>query len=121
MFENIVLPVLAAVAAGLGWSTVGIWSKWRSGGEAEIDYGKLKKNIIVGAVVGFVSWGYLIAQGNMSPIITDVASLIAAIMIYFPIIVIVDKLLVKADESKEDLDDEIDRLEEEEYDDDYEE
>ncbi len=108
MFEEIVLPVLAAVAAGLGWSTVGIWSKWRSGGEAEVDYGKLKKNIIVGAVVGAVSWGYVIAQGDVSPIITSVETLIAAIMIYFPIIVIVDKLLVKADESKQDLDDEFD-------------
>ncbi len=108
MFENIVLPVLAAVAAGLGWSTVGIWSKWRSGGDAEIDTKKLRKNVIVGAVVGFVSWGYLIAQGNTSPLITDIPTLIAAIMIYFPIIVIVDKLLVKADESKDDLDDEID-------------
>ena len=101
MFENILLPVIAAVLAGLGWSTVGIWSKWRSGNEISIDTGKLQKNIIVGAVIGAVTWGYTISQGDVAPVINTAETFIAAIVAYFPIIVVVDKLLVKKDESPE--------------------
>ena len=101
MFENIILPVIAAVLAGLGWSTVGIWSKWRSGNDLTIDLGKLKKNIIVGVVVGAVTWGYTISQGDVAPLITTAELFIAAIVSYFPIIVVVDKLLVRKDESPE--------------------
>jgi len=101
MFENIALPVMAAVLAGLGWSTVGIWSRWRSGIDAEIDLGKLKKNVIIGAVVGVVSWGYLIAQGDVAPAIASIEAFIAAIALYFPIIVVVDKLLIRKEELEE--------------------
>ena len=101
MFENIVLPVIAAVLAGLGWSTVGIWSKWRSGNEVTIDIGKLKKNVIVGVVIGAVTWGYTVSQGDVAPVISTIQTFIAAITAYFPIIVIVDKLLVKKDDQPE--------------------
>lgn len=101
MFEEILLPVIAAVLAGLGWSTVGIWSKWRSGNSISIDTGKLKKNIIVGVVIGAVTWGYTISQGDTVPLITTAEMFIAAIVAYFPIIVVVDKLLVRKDESPE--------------------
>ncbi len=104
MFENIVLPVIAAVLAGLGWSTVGIWSKWRSGSDVNIDTGKLKKNVIIGAVVGALSWAYVIAtavEGDIVPVITTVPAFIAATIAYFPIIVIVDKLLIRKDEQPE--------------------
>jgi len=101
MFENIALPVFAAVLAGLGWSTVGIWSKWRSGNDVVIDLDKLKKNVIIGAVVGVITWGYTIAQGDVAPLIGTVETFIAALAGYFPIIVIVDKLLIRKEESEE--------------------
>ncbi len=97
MFEDIALPVIAAVLAGLGWSTVGIWSRWRSGIDAQIDLGKLKKNIIIGTVVGAATWGYTVSQGDVAPIIGTVETFVAAIGAYFPIIVVVDKLLVRKD------------------------
>ena len=106
MFENIALPVMAAVLAGLGWSTVGIWSRWRSGIDAEIDLGKLKKNVIIGAVTGVITWGYTIAQGDTSVLLSTVPAFVAAIGTYFPIIVIVDKLLIRKDPEEEFEDDE---------------
>ena len=104
MFENIALPVMAAVLAGLGWSTVGIWSRWRSGIDAEIDLGKLKKNVIIGAVTGIVTWGYTVAQatqGDVAPLLNTVPAFIAAVAAYFPIIVIVDKLLIRKESDTE--------------------
>ncbi len=111
MFENIVLPVIAAVLAGLGWSTVGLWSKWRSGEAVNIDTGKLKKNVIIGAVIGLVTWGYTISQvtaGDVVPIINTAQLFIAAIVGYFPVIVIVDKLLVRKNDEEFEEDDEFD-------------
>jgi len=106
MFEEIVLPVIAAVLAGLGWSTVGIWSRWRSGIEAQVDLGKLKKNIVIGTVIGIVTWGYSVAQGDIMPILGTVELFIGAVAAYFPIIVIVDKLLIRKDPEDEFEDDE---------------
>ena len=103
MFENIVLPVIAAVLAGLGWSTVGIWSKWRSGKDVEIDTGKLKKNIIIGSVIGGLSWAYTVAtavEGDVAPLINTVPTFIAAIVGFFPVVVIVDKLLVRKEDDE---------------------
>ncbi len=108
MFENIALPVMAAVLAGLGWSTVGIWSRWRSGLDAEIDLGKLKKNVIIGAVTGIITWGYLVAQGDVAAVLDTVPAFIAAVAAYFPIIVIVDKLLIRKDPEDEDDEDPFD-------------
>lgn len=99
-YEAIILPITTAIIAGLGWSTIGIWAEWRSGNKVAIDIGKLKKNVIVGAVVGAVSWGYVISQGDVVPLINSVETFIAAIVGYFPIIVVVDKLLVKKATSK---------------------
>ena len=106
MFEELILPVIAAVLAGLGWSTVGIWSKWRSGSDINIDLGKLRKNVIIGTVVGAVSWGYVISQGDAVPVILTIEAFIAAIIGYFPIIVVVDKLLVKKDEPEDEFEEE---------------
>ena len=103
---DIILPVVSAVLAGLGWSTVGIWSKWRSGKTVEIDLGKLKKNVIVGAVIGAVAFGYASVNGDANPVITTAQSFFVAIASYFPIVILVDKLLVKHGSEEEDLIDE---------------
>jgi len=104
---DIILPVVSAVLAGLGWSTVGIWAKWRSGKTVEIDLGKLKKNVIVGAVVGVVAYAYASTSGDVSPVITTAQGMFLAIASYFPVIILVDKLLVKhGSEDEEFIDDE---------------
>ncbi len=99
---DIILPVVSAVLAGLGWSTVGIWSKWRSGKTVDIDLGKLKKNVIVGAVVGAVAYAYASVSGDIFPVITSAQGMFLAIASFFPIIILVDKLLVKKGSEQED-------------------
>ena len=92
---DIILPVVSAVLAGLAWSTVGIWAKWRSGKTVDIDLGKLKKNVIVGAVIGAVAYGYTSVSGDTNLVITTTQAFFASIAAYFPIVILVDKLLVK--------------------------
>ena len=110
---DIILPVVSAVLAGLGWSTVGIWAKWRSGKTVDIDLGKLKKNVIVGAVVGAVAYGFQSVYGDVTPAITSAAQLFAAIAAYFPIVILVDKLLIKHGSEQEEEEDIVDFEEDE--------
>ncbi len=103
---DIILPVVSAVLAGLGWSTVGIWAKWRSGKTVDIDLGKLKKNVIIGAVIGAVAFVYGSVNGDFNPVITTTQAFFISAASYFPIIVLVDKLLVKhGSEEEEEFED----------------
>jgi len=98
---DIILPVVSAVLAGLGWSLVGIWAKWRSGKVVDIDLGKTKKNVIIGIVVGAVAYGYASVYGDVTPVITSAQALFTAIASYFPIVILVDKLLIRHGEESE--------------------
>ena len=91
---SVVLPVLSGVVAGVSWSMLGLWSKYRSGGGNSIDTGKLKKNLAVGAGTGFATYVYAIATNASIPIIDSFAGFVAAAGAYFTLVVIVDKLLV---------------------------
>lgn len=100
---NIALPILAGVIAGVSWSMLGLWSKYRSGGGKSIDTDKLKKNLLVGAGTGFASYIYAIATNASIPMVDSFAGFVAAAGAYFTLVVVVDKLLI----AKEDiLDDE---------------
>lgn len=94
-----ILPIIAGVVAGAGWSTVGIWSKWRSGLDASVDWIKLRKNLLIGLGTGIVTWGYSVSQGNV-PLVTDLTTFIVAVVGYFSTVVIVDKILTKQEETK---------------------
>ena len=91
---NILLPLLAGAVAGISWSMIGLWAKYRSNGEKSIDSGKLKKNLAVGAGTGFASYIYAIATNASIPFIDDFTGFVAAAGTYFTLVVIVDKLLV---------------------------
>ena len=92
------LPVLAGVAAGLTWSLLGIWSKYKSSGFEGIDISKLKKNIVVGAGTGVATWVYSTLAGDITPVITSVTTFILVAGSYFPLVVVVDKLLTRKEE-----------------------
>lgn len=99
---SIGLPILAGLVAGITWSMLGLWSKYRSNGDKSIDYSKMKKNLLVGAGTGFASYIYAIATNASIPIIGDFAGFVAAAGAYFTLVVVVDKLLI----AREDIDDE---------------
>ena len=100
MVVEILAPIGAAILAGIGWSTLGIFNKWRNNQDAEIDTGKLKKNVIIGGALGAVTYGYAISQGDSS-VITTMNQFIIAVAGYFPIVVIVDKILNRNSEEEE--------------------
>ncbi len=100
MVVEIIAPIGAAILAGIGWSTLGIFNKWRSNQGSEIDYSKLKKNVAIGAGLGIVTFGYAVSQGDTS-VINTFNQFILAVSAYFPLIVIVDKILGRSEESDE--------------------
>ena len=99
---TILLPLLAGAVAGISWSMLGVWSKYRSGGEKSIDSGKLKKNLAVGAGTGFASYIYAIATNTAIPSIDSFPGFVAAAGAYFALVVLVDKLLVAKSDSFDD-------------------
>ncbi len=96
-----ILPLLAAgIVAGLGWSTVGVWSRYKSGLDSTIDYVKLKKNVIIGGVTGTVASIYALTQGSVNGI-TGIETFALAVIALFPIVILVDKLLTKKEDPDE--------------------
>ena len=100
MVVEIIAPIGAAVLAGIGWSTLGIFNRWRNNNGADIDTDKLKKNVAIGAGLGIVTFGYAISQGDTS-VIGTLNDFIIATATYFPLVVIVDKILNRSEESDE--------------------
>ena len=98
------LPILAGIVAGISWSMLGIWSKYRSGGESSIDTGKMKKNLAVGAGTGVASYIYAILTNATLPTITDFGSFVLAAGGFFTLVVLVDKLLVAKEDPIDDED-----------------
>jgi uncharacterized membrane protein len=92
-----VLPVIAGVVAGIGWSTIGIWSKWKSNQDAAVDWIKLRKNLVIGAGTGVITYFYGLTQGG-APVINSIEAFAAAVATYFGLVVVVDKLLTRNDE-----------------------
>lgn len=95
---NVLLPVLAGLAAGIGWSTIGVWQRWRENQDASVDWKRLRKNLVVGTGLGIITWGYAIFTGDATPTIATVKDFVLAVGGYFPLVVIVDKLLAKHSE-----------------------
>jgi len=95
MVVEIIAPLGAAIIAGVSWSTLSIFNKWRSGKGNTIDKDKLKKNVILGTILGFATMGYGVYTGEVTTLITTASGFIAAIAAYFPLIVIVEKLFIK--------------------------
>ena len=95
---NIVLPIIAGIVAGISWSMLGLWSKYRSTGEKSIDRDKMKKNLLVGAGTGFASYIYALGTGTAIPLISSFEGFVAAAGAYFTLVVVVDKLLIARDD-----------------------
>ena len=101
---TILLPLLAGAVAGISWSMIGVWSKYRTNGEKAIDGSKLRKNLAVGAGTGFASYIYAILTNASLPTITDFGSFVLAAGGFFTLVVLVDKLLVAKEDPIDDED-----------------
>ena len=96
MVLEIIAPVAAAVLAGVAWNTIGIWEAWRNHEDAEVDWKKVRKNAIIGAGLGLATWGYALTLGS-EQLISTVKEFVLAVAGYFPLVVVVEKLLNRPD------------------------
>jgi len=101
MVIEFIAPIGAAILAGVAWSTLGIWNRWRGNQDAEIDWSKVKKNVIIGSGLGVATFGYGIVTGEVDVVIDTGKAFILAVAVYFPLIVVVDKILNKKEEETE--------------------
>ena len=92
---SVAAVVLASVIAGLGWSTLGIWQKFRLGEGASPEGKKIAKNIIIGVGLGIATYAYTSATGATAPIINSTQDFFVAVGLYFPLVVLVDKIIAK--------------------------
>ena len=96
------LPLIAAaVLAGISWSTVGVFSRYKSGLDAKVDWLKTRKNVIIGAVLGVVGWGLGVLDKVGIPAITTPEAFVGALVAYFPLVILADKLFTKRAETPE--------------------
>lgn len=85
----------AGVLAGIGWSLIGWWNQYKSNGEKNIDLVKVRKNVVVGTVLGIIAWGLALSgQVAITPI-TGSESFVNAVIAMFPLIVLADKLITR--------------------------
>lgn len=97
MTYEIALVIIAAyIIAGISWNTLGIWQKWRSGDTVKIDLNKVKKNVIIGAVLGVIAYGVQISAAVTITAVTGVDSFIAVVIAAFPLIVVADRIFSKS-------------------------
>jgi len=98
-FENEIaiafVTICAAVLAGISWNTLGIWQVYRDSGIKAVDWLKVRKNVIIGTVLGIIGYGVALS-GNIGLVeITSLDSFIAVVIAFFPLIVIADKIFTR--------------------------
>jgi len=91
----LIASIGAAVLAGISWNTLGIWQKYRADEKAKVDWGKVQKNVVIGAVLGIIAFGVGLTDVLPIPIITGLGSFIGATIAFFPLIVIAEKIFTK--------------------------
>jgi len=85
----------AAVLAGISWNTLGIWQVYRDRGFAAVDWLKVRKNVIIGVVLGVIGYGASLSNAISIPIIWNLESFVIAVIAFFPLIVVAEKIFTK--------------------------
>ena len=92
---NALVTIAAAVIAGIGWNTFGIWNTYKEKGIAGVDFAKVKVNLIIGTVVGIVGYGLsVLANAPITPI-GDINTFIIAVTAFFPFIVAAERIFAR--------------------------
>ena len=99
MTNEVALVTIAAFAlAGVSWNTLGIWQKWRNADNAKIDWKRVRKNVIIGVVLGVIAYGVKISAIDASDtpvLVASVNDFILTIIAAFPLVVVADKIFNK--------------------------
>ena len=96
-YEIIALTTIVAfVLAGVSWNTLGIWQKWRGGVSSKVDWDRVKKNVIIGIVLGVIAYGIKVSQtgdGSDVPIVlASIDDFVLTITAAFPLVILADKI-----------------------------
>ena len=95
-YEIALITIGAAILAGVAWNTLGIWQRWREGADdSSPDWSKVKKNVIIGTILGVIAYGVAVSQGSSLPIIVDVNTFALAVIAFFPLVVVADKIFTR--------------------------
>lgn len=92
---QVLLVIFASITAGVLWNMVGIWQKYKEEGLTAIDWLKVRKNVIVGSIVGFGGYVVLLDEGVPLPEITTFNTFLLAIVAFFPFVVIADRIFTR--------------------------
>jgi len=95
-YEVAFVTIAAFVLAGISWNTLGIWQKWRNGAsDASIDWIRVRKNVIIGIVLGIIAYGVKVSSGEPGVVVASVDDFVGTVITAFPLVVIADKIFNK--------------------------
>jgi len=102
-FENEFAVALAtigaAILAGVAWNTLGIWQVYRETGIKAVDWLKVRKNVVIGTILGVIAYGVVLGGRASIGAITSFDTFIAAVIAFFPLIIIAEKIFTKKTDS----------------------
>ena len=90
--------IAAAIIAGISWNTLGIWTKWREDEDSAIEWSRVRKNVIIGAIIGAIAYGVQIQAGDSAVVIASINGFVMAVIGFFPLVVVADKIFAKKSE-----------------------
>ena len=85
----------AAVLAGISWNTLGIWQVYRDKGFQAVDWLKVRKNVIIGMVLGIIGYGASLSGTIALPVISDLNTFILAVIAFFPAIIVAERIFTR--------------------------
>ncbi len=94
------LILAASIVAGISWNTIGIWQKYKELGSASIDWLKVRKNVVIGTVLGFIGYTLTITEAVTIPAITSLDTFLLAVIAFFPFIVIAERVFARKAEDQ---------------------
>lgn len=82
----------SAVLAGISWNTLGIWQVYRDKGFVAVDWLKVRKNVVIGIILGVIGYGVSLTDTVAIPVIWNFDSFILAVIAFFPLVIIAEKI-----------------------------
>jgi len=93
----------SAVLAGISWNTLGIWQVYRDKGLLAVDWLKVRKNVIIGIILGVIGYGVSLTDALAIPVIWNFESFILAVVAFFPLVVIAEKIFTNKSKGSVDV------------------
>lgn len=97
--ELAALSIVAAITAGVGWNTVGIWRAYRENKAHSIDVKKLGRNAVIGAIIGIIAYGITIVSPTPIIVPLTIEGFFGAVAGFFPLVVIAERIFLNSNKN----------------------